>query len=64
MLIIGDSGSEKTNALVDLIKKQGSDNPIDIIYLHAKNLNEPKYQFLIKKHEYTGIKSFMTQNHL
>ena len=63
MLIIGDSGSEKTNALVDLIKK-GSDNPIDIIYLHAKNLNEPKCQFLIKKHEDTGIKFFMTQNHL
>ena len=49
VLIIEGSGSGKTNALLDLIKEQDSDNPIDKIYLYAKDLNEPKYQFLIKK---------------
>ena len=43
MLIIGDSGSGKTNALLNLIKQQDSDNPIDNIYLYAKDLNKPKY---------------------
>ena len=49
MLIIGGSRSGKTNALLSLIKEQDSDNRIDKIYLYAKDLNEPKYQFLIKK---------------
>ena len=40
------SGSEKTNALLNLISQQ--DN-IDKIYLYAKDLSEPKYEFLIKK---------------
>ena len=56
MLIIGPSGSGKTNALLNLIQ-QDSDNLIDKIYLYAKNLNEPKYQFLIKKRENAGIKN-------
>ena len=56
MLIIGGSGSGKTNALLNLIKEQDSDNLIDKIYLYAKDLNEPKYQFLIKKREGAGIK--------
>ena len=47
MLIIGPSGSGKTNALLSLIQK-GNDNHIDKIYLYAKDLDEPKYQFLIK----------------
>ena len=51
MLIIGGSGSGKTNALLNLIKEQGNDNLIDKIYLYAKDLNETKYQFLIKKRE-------------
>ena len=50
MLIIGGSGSGKTNALFHLIKDQDSDNLIDQIYLYTKDLNELKYQFLIKKH--------------
>ena len=41
--------SEKTNALLDLIKEQDNDELIDRIYLYGKDLNEPKYQFLIKK---------------
>ena len=56
MLIIGGSGSGKTNALLNLIKEQDSDSLIDKIYLYAKDLNEPKYQFLIKKREDVGIK--------
>ena len=53
-LIIG--GSRKTNALLKLIKEQDTDNLIDKICLYAKHLNEPKYQFLIKKREDLGIK--------
>ena len=49
MLIIGGSGSRKTIALLNLIKEQDSVNLIDKIYLYAKDLNGPKYQFLIKK---------------
>ena len=55
MLIIGGTGSGKTNALLNLIKEQDSDNLIDKIYLYAKELNEPKCQFLIKKREDVGI---------
>ena len=36
---IGGSGSGKTNALLNLIKDQNSDNPIDKIYLYAKDLS-------------------------
>ena len=56
MLIIGGSGSGKTNALLNLITEQDSDRLIDNIYLYTKYLNEPKYQFLIKKRENVGIK--------
>ena len=45
ILIIGGSGSGKTNALLNLTKEK--DN-IDKIYLYAKNLGEWKYEFLIK----------------
>ena len=55
MLITGSSGSEKTNALLNLIKEHDSDNLTDKIYLYAKDLNKPKYQFLIKKLENAGI---------
>ena len=37
MLIIGGSGTGKTNALLHLIKKQDSDSLIDKIYFYAKN---------------------------
>ena len=56
MLIIGGFGSGKTNALLNLIEEQDSDSLIDKIYLYAKDLNELKYQFLIKKGEDVGIK--------
>ena len=45
--------SGKTNTFLDLIKEQ---NDIDMIYLYAKDLSEPKYQFLIGKRENAGIK--------
>ena len=44
MLIIGPSGS--ANTLLHLINKL---HPIDKIYLYAKDLHEPKYEYLIKK---------------
>ena len=46
ILIIGGSGSEKTNVLLNLIENQPD---IDKIYLHAKDPYEAKYQYLIKK---------------
>ena len=46
-LIIGPSGSGKTNYLLNSIEKDN--DIIDKIYLHAKDLEEPKYQFLIEK---------------
>ena len=58
MLIIGSSGSGKTNALLNLIQKQNNNNPIDKIYMYAKDLSEPKYQFLIEKRENAGIKNY------
>ena len=39
ILIIGGSGSAKTNALLNLIKEQ---DDIDKIYLYGKDLSEPK----------------------
>ena len=53
ILIIGGSESEKINALLNLIKKQ---DDIDIFFLYAKDLSEPKHEFLIKKREDVGIK--------
>ena len=53
MLIIGGSGSGKTNALLTLMNNQPD---IDKIYLYAKDPYEAKYQFLINKREITGLK--------
>ena len=53
--IIGGSGSGKTNTLLNLIDNQPD---IDKIYLYAKDLYEPKYQFLINKRESIGLKHF------
>ena len=55
MLIIRNSWSGKTNALLNLIEEQ---DDIDKIYLYEKDLSEPKYEFLIKRHEDTGVKHF------
>ena len=45
ILIIGGSRSGKTNALLNLISQQ---DDTDKICLYAKDLSEPKYEFLIK----------------
>ena len=52
-LIIDPSGSGKTNYLLNSIQRDS--NVIDKIYLYAKDLEEPKYQFLIEKREQAGI---------
>ena len=54
MLIIGPSGSGKTNTLLHLINNL---HPIDKIYLYAKKIHEPKYEYLINKREQAGIKT-------
>ena len=58
-MIIGGSGSGKTDALLNLINEQ---DDIDKIYLHVKDLREPKYGFLIKKRENAEIKHLNDPN--
>ena len=54
MLIIGPSASGKTNTLLHLINNL---HTIDKIYLYAKDIHEPKYEYLIDKREQAGIKN-------
>ena len=54
MITVG-SGSGKIN----LINEQ---NNIDNIYLYARDLSEPKYEYLIKKREDAGIKHVNNPN--
>ena len=58
MLIIGPSGSGKANALFNLIQNLNETTPIDKIYLYAKDLSEPKYEFLINNRKNARIKHF------
>ena len=58
ILIIGPSGSGKTNLLLSIIQKLNDTDPIDKIYLYAKDLSDPKYEYLINKREQAGIKNF------
>ena len=53
ILIIRGSGSGKTNTLLNSINEQ---KDIDKIYLYAKNLSEPKYEYLNKNRKNAGIK--------
>ena len=46
MLIIGGSGSGKTNSLFNLINEEPN---INKIYLYTKDPSGAKYQFLINK---------------
>ena len=46
ILIVGGSGSEKTNALINLLSNQSD---INKIYLYAKDPYEATYQYLINK---------------
>ena len=59
ILIIGGLGSGKTNALLNVLSQQ---DDIDKIYLYAKNLSEPKYEFFIKNFEDAGTKHFNDRN--
>ena len=54
MLIIGPSGYGKTNTLLHLISNL---HPIHKIYLYAKDIHEPKYEYLINKREQAGMKN-------
>ena len=54
MLILGPSGSDKTNTLLHLINDL---HPTDKIYLYAKDIHEPNCEYLINKREQTGIKN-------
>ena len=58
-MIIRSSGSGKTNVLLKSIKEQ---DDIDKMYLYAKDLNESKYGFLIKKPEDVGKNHFSDSN--
>ena len=55
ILIIGGSGSGKTNLLLNLIENQPD---IDKIYLYSKRPYESKYQYVINKRERVGINHF------
>ena len=55
ILIIGGSGSGKTNVLLSLINNQPD---IDKIYLYAEDPYESKYQFLINERKTTGLIHF------
>ena len=46
ILIVGDSGSGKANALLNLINHE---TDIDKVYFYAKDPYEAKYQLLITK---------------
>ena len=51
ILIIGGSGSGKTNLFLNLIENQPD---IDKIYLYSKDPSESKYQYLINEREGQG----------
>ena len=55
ILIIGGSGSRKTNLLLNLIDNK---TDIDQIYFYAKDTYEAKYQYLINIREKVGLKRF------
>ena len=55
ILIIGDSRTGKTNALLNLIHNQ---QDIDKIYLHVKDPYEDKYQYSINTRESVRLKHF------
>ena len=59
ILMIGGPRSGKTNALLNLINAQGD---IDKIYLYAKDLSEPKHEYLIKNDKNTGMKHLNDPN--
>ena len=59
ILVIGGSGSGKTNLLLNLIIHQWPD--IDKIYLYAKDPFQSKYQLLISGRKKVEIENFKNQ---
>ena len=55
ILIVGGSGSGKTNALLNLTNNQPD---IDKIFLYVKDPYEAKYRYLINKREKVGLDHF------
>ena len=55
ILIVGGSGSVKTNTLLNLINNQPD---LDKIYLCVKDPYEAKYHYLIIKREKVGLGHF------
>ena len=55
ILIVGGSGSGKTNALLNLTNNQPD---IDKMYLYAKDPYKAKYQYLINKRGKVGLDHF------
>ena len=63
IIIVGGSKSGKTNGLINLImSKIIMMLFIDKIFLYARDLSEPKYEYLIKKCEDAGIKHVNNSN--
>ena len=58
MLILRPLESGKTNTLLNLIQNLNETTPVDKIYRYAKDLSEPKYEFLINNKKNAGIKHF------
>ena len=59
IIIIGGSGSGKTKGLINLMNEQ---NDINKIYQYARDLSEPKYEYLITNREDAGIKHLNNPN--
>ena len=55
ILIVGGSGSEETNSLLNLINNQPD---VDKIYLYSKYPYEAKYQHLLNRREKVGVDRF------
>ena len=55
ILIVGGSGSGKTNALLNLVNNHPD---IDKMYIYAKAPYEAKYQYLINEREKVGLYHF------
>ena len=53
--VVGDSGSGKTNALLNLINHEAD---IDKKFLYAKDPYKAKYQFLTNKRQKYNLKAF------
>ena len=54
--------NQEKQTLLNLIKGQDYHDVVDKIYLYAKYLSEPKYEYLIKKREDAGIKHVNSLN--